>query len=380
MCDSRRRYHSQPFNQKDLIMSNNSFSPKTKFNFRKLLPIFALSFIFPMSLTACDSGSKTKGSDSDEVVVLRMSHFMPAPSAMNTQAFEPWAKKIEEESNGRIKIENFPSSTLSKASETYDAAVNGRVDIGIQLQGYTSGRFPISQIAELPGMSNSASQMSCLMQTLYDNGTISSEYEDSHVLALYGLGPGVLHSTKLIATPEDMKGLRIRRPSAVAGDIIEIMGAAPVGLPANDIYTSLQRGVIDGLSLPWDGVPIFRVNELIDNHTNIPLYSSSFVMNMNQAKYDSLPDDLKKVLDDNSGMVFSKMVGDVISKMDIEALQDAKEAGSTIVDILDPLNDPAWSGPLKQGTQKYLDSVSRDGADADAIYKKVKEASDFCKV
>lgn len=361
-------------------MSSKTSSSKNNFNFRKLLPMFSLSFLLPLSLTACDSSSQKGSAGSDEVVVLRMSHFMPAPSAMNTQVFEPWAKKIEEESNGRIKIENFSGSTLSKASDTYDAAVSGKVDIGIQLQGYSSGRFPLSQIAELPGMSNSASQMSCLMQTLYNEGTISSEYEDSHVLALYGLGPGVLHSSKLIVKPEDMKGLRIRRPSAVAGDIIESMGAAPVGLPATDIYTSLQRGVIDGLSLPWDGVPVFRVNELVKNHTNIPLYSSSFVMNMNQQKYDSLPADLKKVIDDNSGMVFAKMVGDVISKMDIEALQDAKDAGDSIVDIPDPLNDPAWSAPLNKGTKHYLDSVSQGGVDAEAIYKKVQEVSASCKV
>ncbi|WP_265090011.1 TRAP transporter substrate-binding protein DctP [Psychrobacter proteolyticus] len=158
------------------------------------------------------------------------------------------------------------------------------------------------------------------------------------------------------------------------------MGAAPVGLPATDIYTSLQRGVIDGLSLPWDGVPIFRVNELVKNHTNIPLYSSSVVINMNKEKYDSLPPDLQKVIDDNSGMVFAKKVGDMLNENDTKALQDAKNAGDTIVDIPDPLNDPAWSSLLKQGTQKYLNSVNQNGVDADAVYEQVKAASEACKV
>ncbi len=354
-------------------------SRKNTLNSQKGIVLFALSLMMPLTLTACSSGSEASSGGADDVVVLRMSHFMPAPSAMNVEIFEPWAKKIEEESNGRIKIENFPGSTLTKPADTYEAVVNGRVDIGIQLQGYTSGRFPLSQIAELPGLSNSAAQMGCLMQTLYDDGTIASEYEDSHVISLYGLGPGVLHSTKLIAKPDDMKGLRIRRPSAVAGDIIESMGAAPVGLPATDIYTSLQRGVIDGLSLPWDGVPIFRVNELVKNHTNIPLYSSSIVMNMNKAKYDALPPDLQKVIDDNSGMVLAQKVGAMLTEDDIEALQAAKDAGDTIVDIPDPLNDPAWAGLLKQGTQKYLDSVNQNGVDADAVYDKVKAASAACK-
>lgn len=363
-------------------MYNIPSSAPHKFSFSKLFSALVVSITATAGLMACDSGSDSQVTDtnSDETIVLRMSHFMPAPSVMNTQAFEPWAKKIEEESNGRIKIENYPGAMLSEPDVTYDAAAKGTVDIGIQLQGYTNGRFPLSQIAELPGMSNSALQMSCLMQTLYDNGTIAGEYDDTHVLALWGLGPGVLHSNEPIAVPSDMKGLRIRRPSAVAGDIIESMGAAPVGLPATDIYTSLQRGVIDGLSLPWDGVPIFRVNELVDNHTNIPLYSSAFVMTMNKAKYDSLPDDLKKVIDDNSGMVFSQMIGNLTGEGDITALQAAKDAGNNIIDIPDPLNDPNWSGPLKQGSQKYLDSLNISAADADAIYKEVQEVSQACKV
>src|SRR5690606_5912047 len=98
-------------------------------------------------------------------------------------------------------------------------------------------------------------------------------------------------------------------PSAVAGDIIESMGASPVGLPANDIYTSLQRGVVDGLSFPWEAITTFKLDELTKYHTNIPFYSSALMMTMNKEKYESLPDDLKKVIDDNSGMALTKKVG-----------------------------------------------------------------------
>jgi len=127
---------------------------------------------------------------------------------------------------------------------------------------------------------------------------------------MFATGPGTLHSTnKLIGTPEDMRGMRIRRPSAVAGDIIESMGASPVGLPANDIYTSLQRGVVDGLSFPWEAMETFKLNELTKYHTNMPFYSSALMVTMNKDKYEGLPEDLKQVIDDNSGMALSKKVG-----------------------------------------------------------------------
>ncbi|MDO5769705.1 MAG: TRAP transporter substrate-binding protein [Psychrobacter sp.] len=354
-----------------------------------LFPI-CLALTTSISLVACststpespknnESGEVT--ADKTETTVLRFSHFWPATSSINVEVFEPWAKKVESESNGRLKVELYPSATLSKPGVTYESAVKGTVDIGSQAHGYTSGRFPLTQIAELPGLSSSATQMSCILQTLYEDGTIASEYEDSHVLFMYGAGPGVLHTTdKLIRTPEDMKGMRIRRPSAVAGDIIESMGASPVGLPANDMYTSLQRGVVDGLSFPWEAITTFKIDEVTKYHTNIPFYSSGLMVAMNKDTYNGLPDDLKKVIDDNSGMALADKVGEVFDKHDKLALQSAKDLGHEMVDIPDPLNDPVWKGPLEKGTQKYLGDVEALGLDAQGVYAKAKAASAACKV
>lgn len=126
------------------------------------------------------------------------------------------------------------------------------INIGLQAQGYTAARFAMAQIAELLGLSSSASQMNCMLQKLYDDGDISSEYEDTNLLFMMSAGLGAFHTIdKVIRTPADMKGMRILRPSAIGGDIIEATGASPVEIPATDIYTSLQRGVIDGLSLAW---------------------------------------------------------------------------------------------------------------------------------
>lgn len=353
----------------------------------KFLSSLSIATITALGLLGCSSPSNNEaGTDatttgSGEVTTLRFSHFWPATSSINQEVFEPWAKKIEADSNGRLKVELYPSATLSKPDVTYESTVKGTVDIGSQAHGYTNGRFPLTQIAELPGLSGSATQMSCILQTLYEDGTIANEYEDSHVLFMYGAGPGTLHTTdKLIKTPQDMKGMRIRRPSAVAGDIIESMGASPVGLPANDMYTSLQRGVVDGLSFPWEAVTTFKIDEVTKYHTNIPFYSSGLMVAMNQDSYDKLPDDLKKVIDDNSGMALAKKVGEVFDKHDLLALQSARDQGHEVIDIPDPLNDPAWRGPLEKGTEKYLKDVSDLGLDAQGVYEKAKAASAACEV
>lgn len=349
----------------------------------KLAPLLSITALAAVSLFGCSnqSDSSSDTGSSQETTVLRFSHFYPSTSDINEQIFEPWAKKIEADSNGRLKVEVYPSATISKADTAYESAVKGTIDIGSQVQGYTSGRFPLSQIAELPGLSNSSTQTGCMLQTLYDNGAIASEYDDSHLLFMFATGPGTLHSTnKLIKTPEDMRGMRIRRPSAVAGDIIESMGASPVGLPATDIYTSLQRGVVDGLSFPWEAMATFKLDELTKYHTNMPFYSSALMVTMNKDKYEGLPEDLKQIIDDNSGMALSKKVGAMWDKTYSVQLQAARDKGDEVIDILDPLNDPNWKGPLEKGTQKYLDDVNALGLDADGVYEKAKAASIACKV
>lgn len=349
------------------------------------LKVGALSLFMAVAvgMSGCSnqSDSGASATSSQETTTLRFSHFWPATSAMQTDVFEPWAEKLETESNGRLKIEIYPSATLSKADVTYDSTAKGTIDIGAQVQGYDAGRFPLTQIAELPGLSNSASQMSCMLQKLYDEGDISSEYEDTHLLFMMGAGPGAFHTVdKVIRTPEDMKGMRIRRPSAIAGDIIEATGASPVGLPATDIYTSLQRGVIDGLSFAWSPTGDFRIVEITNAHTNIPFYSSALLVTMNKDKYESLPDDLKKIIDDNSGKAMADIAGQMFDREDSRVMEEARAKGDTMIDIPDPLNDPAWKGPLQKGTQKYLDDVKALGLDAEGVYSKAKAASVACKV
>ena len=346
---------------------------------RKMLPI-GLALATLLGLTGCSQSNETATTNSEEATTLRFAHFWPSTAATHTEIFEPWARKIEEDSGGRIKVEIYPSATLSKPDATYDATAKGTVDIGSQLQGYTNGRFPLTQVAELPGLSNSATQMNCMLQTLYDDGVISSEYEDTHLLFMMGTGPGGMHTIdKAIRTPDDLKGLRIRRPSAIAGDIIEAAGGTPVGLPATDIYTSLQRGVLDGLSLPWDATGSFRLIELTNTHTNIPFYSSAIMVTMNKDKYQSLPDDLKKVIDNNSGKMMAAVAGKVFDAEDAKFMAEAKAKGDTMIDIPDPLNDLKWKGPLEAGTQKYLKDVAALGLDAQTVYQKAQEASAACK-
>ncbi|PNK61247.1 C4-dicarboxylate ABC transporter substrate-binding protein [Psychrobacter sp. FDAARGOS_221] len=341
--------------------------------------LYGLALSGSLILAGCGDKPQTTESSADEVITLRMSHFMAQTDPFNKQVFEPWAKKIEEDSNGRLKIDIYPSASLSKPDNTYDAVVKGVVDIGVQPQGYSSGRFPLSQIAELPGIANTAEQLACVLHTLYDNGSISGEYEDTHVLYMMASGLQVFHTKgKAINKPSDLKGMRIRRTSTVSASLLESLGAVPVGLPVTETYPSLQRGVIDGVTLPWQPIQAFGLDELVDTHSIVPFYNAEFVVNMNQEKYNSLPDDLKQVIDSNSGMQMGVKASQAFDRFNQEVMQAAIDKGDTIIDI-DPANDPDWQQPLEDGKQAYLSSLEEQGLDAQAIYAKAQQASTSCQ-
>ncbi|NIC07162.1 TRAP transporter substrate-binding protein [Billgrantia bachuensis] len=312
---------------------------------------------------------------------LRMAHLWPEGSAVNQEIYRAWAERVEQDSGGELKVEIYPSQTLSKADQAYDATVNGIADIAVTLQGYTAGRFPLTEIVQLPGIVNSASQGACILQTLYDEGDIAGEYDDTRVLFLFTIGPAYLHTRDTeIRTPADLEGLRIRRPSEVAGEMLASMGAQPLGMPAPDIFTSLQRGVMDGLSFPWEAMKVFRINELTKYHLQVPYYAGAIVATMSQASYERLSPEMQAVIDENSGMEWAQQAGRVFDELDEAGREEAVAQGDTIHVVEDPLNDPDWAEPLNQGTENYLKRLEERGlSNARAIYEKAMALREQCE-
>lgn len=314
-------------------------------------------------------------------VTLRWAHFWPAVSSTQKDLFEVWANTVAEESGGRIAVEIYPSSTLAKPPALYESVKMRIADMTATVQGYTANRFPLTQVVELPGIVKNAAHGSCIIQSLYDEGLIADEYKDTKPLFLFTHGPGHIHvKGKKIEKPEDFAGLRIRRPTTVVGNLLEGLEAQPVGMPAPESYPAMDRGVIDGVALPWEGAFVFRLNELADHHTEVGgLYTLSFVVTMNKDVYNSLPDDLKKVIDDNSGMAWSKKAAAVFDNLDAKGRAAAVEAGHTIVTIEGGSENPAWKPVLDAAAEKYLSELEAKGLPARKVYERALELSKSCQ-
>lgn len=311
-------------------------------------------------------------------VDLNFAHFMPTGSWQHQRFFTAWEQAVEEQSGGRIDVTIFPAQTLGKAPQGYDNARTGVADIAWTVQGYTAGRFPLSHVVELPGLFETAEVGSCAFQKLYDSGALDAEYAETHVLFVHTHGPGHLHTRdKAVTTLADLKGLKIRHPTQVIGQLLEKLGAEPVGMPAPQIYESMQRGTIDGYMLPWEAVDGFRVYEVSDYHTEFGFYSLAFVLTMNKDKYESLPPDLKKVIDDNSGLDWAIRAGQGFDEGDRIGKEVALENG-TLYQI-EGAEREKWEAAAEDITRAYIAELEARGLPGEATYAAVQRYVAECR-
>jgi len=257
------------------------------------------------------------GAVSAQEVVLKFSTFMAPQSNVWLDMHEGWMKKVEADSKGRIKFERYPAMQLGGTpAQLYDQVKDGVADVTWTLPGTTAGRFPRVEVFELPFMMTNAEATSKAYWE-YVQTYAKDEFKDVHLIALNVHGPGMFHTAnKPIKAVSDLRGLKVRGPTRQVTKLLASLGATPVGMPLPGIPDAMSKGVIDGAVIPWEVVPSVKVNELAKYHSEFDptlpaFYTTTFVMAMNKAKYESLPPDLKKVIDANSGIETSGWLGKV---------------------------------------------------------------------
>lgn len=313
-------------------------------------------------------------------VTLRFHQFLPPQATIPAKAIAPWAQKVEKESGGRIKVQLFPSMQLGgKPPELYDQAKDGVADIVWTVLGYTPGRFPKTEVFELPFSSGLAEPASRAFQEFVEKYAMD-EFKDVKVIAVHVHGPGLIHSKDPITKLEDMKGMKVRGGSRVINIMLEQLGATPVGMPVPAVGEALSKGVISATTIPWEVTPALKVQQIVKNHTGFAgdqgLYTQTFVVAMNKGAYDKLPADLKKVIDANSGIETAALFGRAMDEGDKVGLSLAQKAGNRII-MLDPVETQTWrrtASGVRAVWYKEVGSKGIDGpklaAEAEALIAK----------
>jgi TRAP-type C4-dicarboxylate transport system substrate-binding protein len=303
-------------------------------------------------------------------VTLKMHQFLPPQANVPKLVLDPWARKVEQASGGTIKIDHYPSMQLGGTPpQLIDQALDGVADIVWTVVGYTPGRFPSTEVFELPFMMTDAPTASRAFWRMFNTHMKDSEFKDLQILGTWVHGAGLIHAAAPVTTPDDLQGLKIRGGSRSVNMLLEQFGATPVGLPAPAIPEALSKGVIDATTLPWEVTTSLKVPELVEYHTEFTgpaLYTLTFVLAMNKAKFDGLTKAQQQAILAHSGEELSASASATMQQMDIVARDYAMDLGNEVT-TLDATSSAEWQALSQPVYDAWIAEVAKKGIDGQAL-------------
>lgn len=301
---------------------------------------------FFIIMLAVAFGATSLGWAQGKPIELTYSIFFPAPHK-NTVLAGEWAKEVEKRTEGRVKITLFPGGTLTPADKCYDGVVKGISDIGMSVLGYTRGKFPLTEVIDLPlGYTNGLSATRLVNK--YYQQFKPKEFDEVKVLYFHAHGPGILHTKKAVRKLEELKGLRIRS-TGLSAKVVAALGGVPVAMPMGETYDALKRGMVEGSMAPIESLEGWKWGEVVKFTTESygAAYSTAFFVVMNQEKWNALAPDIQKTIEkineewvdktgrlwdeiDKSGRAFTQKLGNQIISLSSEENQKWAKAVSAI--------------------------------------------------
>ncbi len=304
----------------------------------------------------------------------KLHHLLSAKSPAHTQMLEPWAKKVEENSGGKVKIEIYPSMSLGgKPPELVQQARDGVVDIIWTVNGYTPGLFPRTEVFELPTVyKNDPKATNLAMYDMFES-TLKEEYKGLEVMWLHvHAGQALMMVDLEVHEPADLVGKKMRIPSRTGAWVLEALGAAPIAMPVPEVPSALSKKVVDGTMLPWEIIPPLKLQNqiqyFIEGADKTRLGTTTFQVSMNKARFDGLPADIQKAFKDASGRDWWGTVADYWRGADDFGIGLATKAGKTHLTWTQAETD-AFMTALAPVVDRWIAEVSSAGIDGAALVK-----------
>ena len=283
-----------------------------------------------------------------------------------------WADEVEKRSSGRVKITMFPGGSLIPSPQAYDGVIKGIADIAMSFQGFTKGRFPLTEVIDLPLAWKSGASATNIVNELYEKFQ-PKEYDDVQVMYLHAHGPGFFHTrTKVVNRMEDMKGLKIRTTGTLA-PITAALGAAPVAMPMGETYDAIARGVVDGTIAPYEGLEQWKLGEVCKNTIECfsIAYSAAGFVAMNKNKWASLPPDVQKSIE-QLNKEWIPVTGKVWDDVDKSGREYTLKRKNKIITL--PKEEEArWAKAVYPILGEYVNGAKKKGVAGDEAMKFIQE-------
>jgi len=319
---------------------------------------------------------------SAKAIKLKYGHHNKPLSFANKYAQEPWVKKIEAATQGRVDITTYPGATLFKPRDAYDACVSGIADMAWGFIGLFHSRFPLTDLVALPLLGIKDAKMgSLLMWHLYEKfAAIQNEFKDVKVLVLHTHRGGPFGTSKPVHTLEDFKGLKLRTPGGGILEFMKATGASPMTMSPDDIYLNMEKGVIDGWTIDPEGADGRKLQEVTKYYVLPYSYVGAFFIIMNKGKWNSLPPDIQDKMMSVCGRAGAEFHGNAWDRSALEAeeviIKALKNKGGEAV-TLSPEEVAKWRESAKGIWDKELARWEAKGMPAreilDEIHRFVKD-------
>jgi TRAP-type C4-dicarboxylate transport system substrate-binding protein len=296
-------------------------------------------------------------------IVLKVHSFSGPQAPDQARHLFPWAEKLTKESGGKMKVEVYTNMQLGgKPADLPQQLDDGVVDVILIVPGFSPGRYPGLEGTELPftNVGLSAGQSPAVFEWA-TKWLMTNELKGSKIIASHTTDASIIHSrTKPMKTLEDFKGMKFRVPGRFVGEAAKALGATPVGIPLPGVYEALERGQVDGMFINWAIVPPYRLHEVTKYHLETPIYQSPIMTFMSQRSYDKLPADMKKLIDANSGIEYTKKIGLVWDELTVPAKKTITDRGNTLY-RLDEKERSRWIKAIQPVYKVWIAEMDKRG-------------------
>jgi TRAP-type C4-dicarboxylate transport system substrate-binding protein len=314
------------------------------------------AFVLSILLIPCWSHAAAK------VITLRFAHFVPA-TTLEGKTMQDWANEVQKRTNGRVKINIYPGATLMPAGQIYDGITNEVADIGYGIFAYHRGRFPLTEVIDLPLGYKNPLVPSKLINEYYKKFR-PKELEDVKVLFLEAHGVDIISTRKPISKLSEIKGMKLRA-SGLSAKIVNALGGSAVGLPITDTYDAMSKGVIQGLMLDWGGLWNWKFGDLVKYHIQSPGVASTvaFYTVMNRDKWNSLPADIRIIIDKLDEEWIDRASKKWASWESLGKIELLKQGGKIVA--LSKEDNTLWVEKMKPILDDYVQATKKKGLPGD---------------
>ncbi len=304
----------------------------------------------------------------EEPVVLKFATLSTVDGPLNHRILHPWAERVNAAGKGTVQLDVRDGFAIANYNNIYDRVLDNVVQVAFTVTGSIAGKFALSDVVNLPMLLKRPDDASAAYWRLYKSGALDGKYTEIVPLYLVTLANSGLHLDRAPKAPDDIRGFKIVASSKITSQMMEALGASPISLQQNDMYTALQRHAVDGTYGAWTSFPAFKLGEVTNYHIEAKLGGAPAMVFMAKKSFDALPAAARKVLEDNSGEAASRLFGEYWMNLDNEVRQQYKANAAHTVVELTPAQTQAWRDKLQPIYAQWL----KDTPGGDAVLAKYR--------